>query len=150
MHILTDDEIMAYYNALYVINKDDIRSANAVLRNVEGGVGNTSAADYTYVTLYVSGFIDILRHHAIYIASSISSFNTLGPLGQSDIVCKVPVNASYGSTIHFSANSAGQDFNEIGKRSISNISFRLIDAYSRPVDLHGASWSLSLVFAIKD
>jgi hypothetical protein len=141
---------MAYDNALYVINKDDIRSANGVLRNREGGTGNTSAAQYPYKTLYASGFIDILRHHSVYIASSISSFNTLGPLGQSDIVAKVPVSASYGSTIHFSANSGGQDFNEIGKRSISNISFRLIDAYSREVDLHGASWSLSLVFAIKD
>jgi hypothetical protein len=150
MHILTDDEIRAYDNALYVINKDDIRSANSVLRNTEGGIGNTSAADYTYTTLYTSGFIDILRHHSVYIASSISSFNTLGPLGQSDIVAKVPVNSSYGSTIHFSANSAGQDFNEVGKRSISSISFRIVDAYSRPVDLEGASWSLSIVFAIKD
>jgi hypothetical protein len=150
VHILTDEEIMAYDNALYVINKDDIRSANTVLRNVEGGTGNTSAADYTYTSLYTSGFIDILRHHSIYLASSLSSFNTLGPLGQSDIIAKVPVNSSYGSTIHFSANSAGQDFNEIGKRSISSISFRIIDAYSRPVDLQGASFSLSIVFAIKD
>ena len=147
-HILTDDEIQIYDNALYTINKDSVQSANGLLRNREGG-SSSSAGNYTYTDLYVSGSIDLLSHHSVYIHSSLASFNTLGPKGQSDIICKVPVSSSYGFSIHHNVSSA-QDFSEVGKRSISSISFSIRDAYGNLIDLEGAAWSLSLVFALKD
>ena len=147
-HFLTDDEIKIYNNSQYTINKDDARSGNGVLRNREGGT-SSSADGYEYYTVWISGFLDLLSHHSVYISSSLASFNTLGPMGQSDIICKVPVNSSYGSTIHHSVSSA-QDFIEVGHRTITSISFSILDAYSRPINLEGASWSLSLVFAIRE
>ena len=147
-HILTDDEIEMYDNALYVINKNDPRSMNGVLGNREGGTA-TRAQDYTYTAAYFSKFLDLLNHHNIYVHSSLASFSTLGPKGQSDIICKVPVSSNYGTTIHHNVSSA-QDFCDVGKRSISAISFSIRDAYGHPIDLQGASWSLSLTFAVKE
>ena len=147
-HFLTDDEIKIYDNAQLTINKDDTRSGNGILRNREGGT-SSSAAGFEYNVDWSTGFLDLLSHHSVYISSSLASFNTLGPQGQSDIICKVPVNSSYGTTIHHSVSNV-QDFADVGKQSISNISFAIRDAYGRTIDLEGASWSLSLVFAVRD
>ena len=148
-YILTDDDIKNYDNALYTIDKSNPRSANNVLRNQESESIITSAQNYTYNTVWTSKFIDILNHHSCYICSSLASFNTLGPRGQSDIICKVPANTSWGSTIFHNVSSA-QDYVDIGKRNISSIRFSLKDAVGNTINLNGASWSLSLVFAIKE
>ena len=148
-YILTDDDIKYYDNALYTIDKSNPRSANNVLRHQESESIITSAQNYVYTDLFTSQFIDILNHHNCYICSSLASFNTLGPRGQSDIICKVPANTSWGSTIFHNVSSA-QDYVDIGKRNISSIRFSLKDAVGNTINLNGASWSLSLVFAIKE
>ena len=147
MHVLTDDEIKLYDQALLVINKGDPRPFNGVIRNREGFQG-TSAQSYTYTDLFTSGSLDIIAHHNVYIHSSIASFNTLGPIGQSDIICKCPVNVNFGTIINHNVSSA-QDFSYVGKRTLSNISFSIRDAYGHLIDLQGASWSLSLTFAVE-
>ena len=43
-HILSDDEIKAYDNALLTVNKNDPASANGIIRNREGYTGNTATA----------------------------------------------------------------------------------------------------------
>jgi hypothetical protein len=148
-YILTDDDIKYYDNALYQIDKYNPRSANNVLRNQESASIVTSAQSYTYNTVWTSQFIDIVNHHSIYVCSSLASFNTLGPRGQSDIICKVPANTSWGSTIFHNVSSA-HDFIDVGKRNLSSIRFSLKDAVGNTINLNGASWSLSLVFAIRE
>ena len=148
-YILTDDDIKYYDNALYSIDKYNPRSANNVLRNQESASIVTSAQSYTYNTVWTSQFIDIINHHSVYVCSSLASFNTLGPRGQSDIICKVPANTSWGSTIFHNVSSA-HDFIDVGKRNLSSIRFSLKDAVGNTINLNGASWSLSLVFAIRD
>ena len=148
-YILTDDDISNYDNALYTIDKYNPRSANNVLRNQESASIVTSAQSYTYNTVWTSQFIDIINHHSVYVCSSLASFNTLGPRGQSDIICKVPANTSWGSTIFHNVSSA-HDFIDVGKRSLSSIRFSLKDAVGNTINLNGASWSLSLVFAIRE
>ena len=64
-HILSDDEIRAYDNALTTINKNDPASANGIIRNREGYTGNTATA-YTYVDIWTTPFVDLLNHHAVY------------------------------------------------------------------------------------
>ena len=68
---------------------------------------------------------------------------------QSDIICKVPANTSWGSTIFHNVSSA-HDFIDVGKRNLSSIRFSLKDAVGNTINLNGASWSLSLVFAIRE
>jgi hypothetical protein len=148
-YILTDDDIKYYDNALYSIDKGNPRSANNVLRNQQSDSIVTSAQNFTYNTVWTSQFIDIVNHHSIYVCSSLASFNTLGPRGQSDIICKVPANTSWGSTIFHNVSSA-HDFIDVGKRNLSSIRFSLKDAVGNTINLNGASWSLSLVFAIRE
>ena len=69
--------------------------------------------------------------------------------GESSIIAKVPSSASWGSTIFHNVSSS-VDFVDVGKRNISHISFAIKDASGNTIDLKGASWSLSLVFAIKE
>ena len=148
-YVLTDDDIKYTDNALYQIDKYNPRSANNVLRNQESASIVTSAQSYTYNTVWTSQFIDIINHHSVYVCSSLASFNTLGPRGQSDIICKVPANTSWGSTIFHNVSSA-HDFIDVGKRNLSSIRFSLKDAVGNTINLNGASWSLSLVFAIRE
>ena len=148
-YILTDDDIKYYDNTLYQIDKYNPRSANNVLRNQESASIVTSAQNFSFVDVWTSQFIYIINHHSVYVCSSLASFNTLGPRGQSDIICKVPANTSWGSTIFHNVSSA-HDFIDLGKRSLSSIRFSLKDAVGNTINLNGASWSLSLVFAIRE
>jgi len=148
-YLLTDDDLKYYNSNLLAINKSNTQSANNVLRNLESSQIITAVENYPYVTSWTSPFIDIVNHHSVYIHSSLSSFNTLGCRGESSIIAKVPSSASWGSTIFHNVSSS-VDFVDVGKRNISHISFAIKDAAGNNIDLKGASWSLSLVFAIKE
>ena len=147
-YLLTDDDLKHYNSNLLAIPKNN-QSANNVLRNLESSQIITTVENYPYVTSWTSPFIDIVNHHSVYIHSSLSSFNTLGCRGESSIIAKVPSSASWGSTIFHNVSSS-VDFVDVGKRNISHISFAIKDAAGNTIDLKGASWSLSLVFAIKE
>ena len=148
-YLLTDDDLKNYNSNLLAINKSNPQSANNVLRNLESSQIITAVENYPYVTSWTSPFIDIVNHHSVYIHSSLSSFNTLGCREESSIIAKVPSSASWGSTIFHNVSSS-VDFVDVGKRNISHISFAIKDAAGNTIDLKGASWSLSLVFAIKE
>lgn len=147
-HLLTDDEIKVFADpSLLNINVRSPNSAAGILRNRNGGY-STVASGYDYVTSWSSGFVDILNHHNIYICSSLASYATMGPIGQ-PVLAKVPVSSSWGVTIHYAAPNV-QIYSDIGKRTISEVSFSLQDAYGRIIDLEGGTWSLSLTFMVKD
>ena len=148
-YLLTDDDLKYYNSNLLFINKTNPQSANNLLRNLESDSIITAVESYPYTNSWTSNFIDIVNHHSVYIHSSLSSFNTLGCRGESSIIAKVPSSASWGSTIFHNVSSAA-DFVDVGKRNISHISFAIKDAAGNTIDLKGASWSLSLVFAIKE
>ena len=148
-YLLTDDDLKYYNSTLLSINKRNPQSANNLLRNLESDTIITTVENYPYTNSWTSNFIDIVNHHSVYVHSSLSSFNTLGCRGESSIIAKVPSSASWGSTIFHNVSSAA-DFVDVGKRNISHISFAIKDAAGNTIDLKGASWSLSLVFAIKE
>jgi len=148
-HILSDDEIKNYDNALLTIDKNNPASANGIIRNREGYTGNTATA-YNYVDVWTTPFVDLLNHHAVYIHSNLSSFNVCGPEGgSSDIICKIPVSSSWGTMIFHAASTPG-DFADVGRRSLTSLQFALRDGFGNEIDLQGGSWSLSLVFAVRD
>ena len=148
-YLLTDDDLKYYNSTLLSINKTNPQSANNLLRNLESDTIITTVENYPYTNSWTSNFIDIVNHHSVYVHSSLSSFNTLGCRGESSIIAKVPSNASWGSTIFHNVSSS-VDFVDVGKRNISHISFAIKDAAGNTIDFKGASWSLSLVFAIKE
>ena len=148
-YLLTDDDLKYYNSTLLSINKRNPQSANNLLRNLESDTIITSVENYPYTNSWTSNFIDIVNHHSVYVHSSLSSFNTLGCRGESSIIAKVPSSASWGNTIFHNVSSS-VDFVDVGKRNISHISFAIKDAAGNTIDLKGASWSMSLVFAIRE
>ena len=50
----------------------------------------------------------------------------------------------------FHAASTPGDFSDVGRRSLTSLQFSLRDAFGNEIDLQGGSWSLSLVFAVRD
>ena len=146
-HFLTDQDLQANDGAHLSIDKHTPLSGNRVIRN-EDGVNGTNATQYTYTDVFTTGFLDFLGIHNVYIYSNLSLLNSLGPNNQTGILGKVPVSASYGSTIHERLQNE-HDYCDVSQTSLSQLQFSIRDAYGALVDLNGASWSATLIFRIK-
>jgi len=150
-HLLTDQDIksnnLQHLVAGLTIDQHSPQSGNRVIRN-EDGFNGTDATQYTYTDVFTTGFLDFLNIHNIYIYSNLSLLNSLGPNNSTGILGKVPVSASYGSTIHERLQNE-HDYCDVSQTSLSQLQFSIRDAYGALVDLNGASWSATLIFRIK-
>ena len=141
--VFTDDELKGandWSGAAY--NSSHLRSSNELLGN------------YTIQTLtaqnFESGIVDLRRIHNVYISSAnLSSFKTLGPRGECNIIKKIPVTTEYGFTIVDNI-VVSHDWMDVSKQLLKTIEFRLSDAYGRTIDLRGMPISFSLIFMIQD
>ena len=115
-------------------------SANEVLGNVTPQIG---------VTVKTS-LVDLRRYHNVYLYSpTLSSYSTLGPRGENNIIKKVPITSDYGSMI-FDSVVASHDWVNVSKILLKTLEFRLSDAYGRTIDMRGMPISSSLVFMQQD
>ena len=123
-------------------NSSNLTSANEVLGNY--------TVQYSTAQTFESGIVDLRRVHNVYISSAnLSSFKTLGPRGESNIVKKVPVTTEYGFTIVDNI-VVSHDWIDVSKQLLKTLEFRLSDAYGRTIDLRGMPISLSLIFMLQD
>ncbi len=138
--IFTDKEI--YYSTDWDgpnFDHNNLQSANGIITNVTP----------QYAQNILTGIVDLRRYHNIYISSSnLSSFTTLGPLGQNNIIKKVPITSDYGSVIYDNV-VANHDWFNVSKLLLKTLEFRLSDAYGNTIDLKGTSISFSLIFMIE-
>ena len=141
--VFTDDELKGVNNwSGPAYNSSDLMSANEVL-------GNYNMQYYTQQT-FESGVVDLRRVHNVYITSAnLSTFQTLGPRGESNIIKKIPVTTDYGFTI-FDNIVVSHDWIDVSKQLLKTLEFRLSDAYGRTIDLRGMPISFSLVFMQQD
>lgn len=139
--IFTDAELQGniiWYGASY--DSINLMSANEVLGNVTPQIG---------VTVKTS-LVDLQRYHNIYLSSpTLSSYSTLGPRGENNIIKKVPVTSDYGSLI-FDSVVASHDWVNVSNILLKTLEFRLSDAYGRTIDFNGIPVSFSLIFMIQD
>ena len=139
--IFTDAELQGniiWYGASY--DSSNLMSANEVLGVLTPQIG---------VTVKTS-LVDLRRYHNVYLSSpTLSSYSTLGPRGENNIIKKVPVTSDYGSMI-FDSVVASHDWVNVSKRLLKTLEFRLSDAYGRTIDFHGIPVSFSLIFMIQD
>ena len=139
--IFTDAELQGtndWSGASY--DSSNLMSANEVLGVLTPQIG---------VTVKTS-LVDLRRYHNIYLSSpTLSSYSTLGPRGENNIIKKVPVTSDYGSMI-FDSVVASHDWVNVSKRLLKTLEFRLSDAYGRNIDFHGILVSFSLIFMIQD
>ena len=140
--VFTDEELKGvnnWYGPAY--NSSNLTSANEVLGNY--------TVQYSTAQTFESGIVDLRRIHNVYISSAnLSSFKTLGPRGESNIVKKVPVTTEYGFTIVDNI-VVSHDWIDVSKQLLKTLEFRLSDAYGRNIDLRGMSISFSLVFMLQ-
>ena len=143
INVFTDDELKGvndWNGPSY--SSSGLKSANEI-------IGNYSIQYETKQT-FESGIVDLRRIHNVYISSAnLSSFKTLGPRGESNIIKKVPATTEYGFTI-FDNIVVSHDWIDVSKRLLKTLEFRLSDAYGRTIDLRGMPISFSLVFMQQD
>ena len=154
--ILSDEQIQQFPDAGHPtptggtlkVDKNFPNSANSILRNVTNGNKASNPANYTFVTLYRSGYLDLLPVHNCFIHSNLADNNVMTPRGMSDCIACCPISSDAGVMSHHNVTSQADAIN-ISKRSFETLSFQLRNSKGQIVDLNGASWSCSLLFVQK-
>ena len=135
--VFTDDELRGandWEGPAY--NPSNLMSVNEVLGNY--------TTQYLTAQTFESGIVDLRRIHNVYISSAnLSTFKTLGPRGECNIIKKVPVTTEYGFTI-IDNIVVSHDWIDVSKQLLKTLEFRLSDAYGRTIDLRGMPISFSL------
>jgi hypothetical protein len=124
-------------------DKLDPQSVNHLLRN-------DTVKTYDVNNPFVSGFVDTLTHHNIYIKSpQLGTFQNIGPQGERDILKKVLVDVGFGELITDYGSTLLQDFTDCSRMSLRTLNFRVTDVNNNPLNLHGHHVSFSLVFTLE-
>jgi hypothetical protein len=120
---------------------NNLSSGNELLSNVFTNVlGNTSSPAKYYGHLIPVG--------NIYMRSpNLSSFNTIGPDGESSIIKKIPVNAEQGQMIT-SYITSSTNFIPCNNLALKTIEIQLYDVNGNLIQPHGTNWSFSILFDI--
>ena len=139
--ILTDSQLKSFvgWTGQYY-NPNNIKSCNDILNNDISQVCSSTS-------IYVSGFVNTMNYANLYLHSNISSFENIGPDGNStNIIKKIPTTAPYGSLM------TNYDFNPLdytlikNRNAISMLEFKFTDSYNNVINLHGSHVSFTLLF----
>lgn len=147
--IMSDEQIARYDGSSGISSAiTQPNSANAILRNESNGNIAPNPQQYVVNNTYTSGYLQLLSVQNVFIHSSLADLCVMTPRGMSDCIACCPCSSSVGENIHHNVTSAGDAVN-VSKRSFESISFQLRNSKGDIVDLHGASWSCSLLFVPK-
>ena len=118
-------------------------SAAKVTDDVGAVIGFWEGQTYfAYNTLSIN-YVDTQSIKNVYLASNIGNYQSMGCLGERDIIRKVPVDVPYGSMIQHSGN---YDHIDCAGETLSTLRFSLRDVYGRVLKLsRPVSFSLLLV-----
>ena len=109
------------------------------------GLRNTS---HTSTAALASGSVDIRNYHNLYLHSStLTNYHTIGPMGVKSVLCRIPINSSFGQTIHKPHSGLVHDYIECGGVALRTLQFSLRDGNNQQVDLQGGNLSFTLLFA---
>ena len=95
----------------------------------------------------MGGFIDLLPYETLFLFSSTfgNLGQSLGPVGQGDIVRRIVVNSEFGHFIH-DLHSTAAGYVDVSLNQLSQMHWRLTDENGRVVSLKGHGISLSICF----
>ncbi len=124
-------------------NKNDSQDINDILRNNEN-----FSIFYDRNIPYKSGVLDLQLIRNIYFHSpNLGTYNTIGALGESSIIKKIPVTSDYNQMI-FDQVMVGNDFLDCSKQTWRQLEFSLRDVRGNVINLHGSHISFSIIFSI--
>ena len=95
-------------------------------------------------------FVDLVPYETLFLCSSTigNLGQSVGPVGQSDIVRRIVVNAPFGNNVH-EVHSTNAHYVDCSNTTLSQMRWRLTDAVGRTVDLSGHGISFSVCFLDK-
>ena len=103
---------------------------------------------HTLTSSLSSAFLDLRSRHALFLHSpSFGDYTSIGPGGVRTAICKIPIVEPYGSLLHIASGGLQHDYVTVSSRTLRLLKFRLRDSYGELVDLKGAHYSFTLVFA---
>ena len=123
-------------------NVNNLNSANELLSNEQlpSPVGNTASPAEYYLMLTP------IRN--IYMRSpNLSSFNTIGCNGESNIIKKIAVNVAPGEMIT-SYITSSTDYLDCSRATWKTVELMLQDVNGNEINLYGLNWSFSLLLDI--
>ena len=139
----TDDELLTlttWSGTAY--SNNNLSSANELITNmsIPSPVGNTASPAKYYLMLTP------VRN--IYMRSpNLSSFNTIGAAGESNIIKKIPVNAAPGDMIT-SYITSSTDYLSCSRASWKTVEIILTDVNGNEINMHNLNWSFSILLDI--
>jgi hypothetical protein len=113
--------------------------------SMNGLIGNVTSKPLSKT--FVTGYVNLRGVDYIYLVSSrLSTFNNIGPLGESSILKKIVVgDVNYGELIKDMTCST-QDYTDVSRASLRSIDIKLVYPDGTDVDLCGSTFSFSLLF----
>ena len=97
---------------------------------------------------HVSKFIDLRSKHSLFLHSSLSNNDSVGPQGLRSILGKIPIDSGFGSISRFQHGGSPYELTSVGPTFLKTVRFWLRDARNNYVDLQGSHWSATLIFCL--
>jgi len=96
---------------------------------------------------YVSNGLNLQPIRNVYLHSpNLGNYRTLGPLGETTIIKKIPVTSQFNEYI-FDSITSGNDYLDCSRQTLRTIQFYVTDSKGREINFHGTNLSFSIVFA---
>jgi hypothetical protein len=137
-------------SGLTFLIKTDSETGMALPHSLNDILGNKQTPSPTFSTshAYKSQYLDLQPIKNIYMSSpNLGTFTTIGPLGESNIIKKIPVTAGNNEMIYDNVSTSG-DYLDCSKQLLRRLEFQLKDSSGKYLNLRGQSVSFSVVFAI--
>jgi len=142
--IYTDDELTAMSGPGGFVGMDPYNkmTVNEILQIYGNQTGVYAGTGKPFTT----GFLNMITHQDLYLTSaSLGSFDAMGARGESSVIRKIPVNASWGSSIIDKLSDA-DDSMSCSKLSLTTIDFQIRGVRGNVVPLNGGHVSFTIRF----
>lgn len=119
-------------------NSEDI---NEMINNFDGPAPFSNSVSH-----YKTSYVDLQYVKNVYLHSpNLSTFSTVGVLGERTVIKKIPVNVGNNEMIIDSITSSA-DWLDVSRMTLKTIQFQLKNVKGQIIPLHNAHVSLSIVF----
>ena len=100
----------------------------------------------TVLPAFKSSYVDLQYNKNVYVHSpNLSTFSTVGVLGERTVIKKVPVNVGNNEMIIDQITSSS-DWLDVSRMTLKTIQFQIKNVKGQIIPLHNATVSLSIVF----
>ena len=132
-------QILTDYDLLHKLGIDNPKSCNDIITN------RTSKLN-TPTSPWKSGMLNLQGFRGLYISSStLSNYDTLGPLGENSIIKKIITNADFGYLVIDQSVSA-HDYLGCARMTLNTLDFQIRDVRGNFIPLHDSPVSFTIVF----